>query len=389
MHITDVFGLETVWNVLRFWRTIKNDNPRVRPTPITELTPNIFASQVRRNDDRQVRKTALVHRAPTIVRIAKENLGYHSGMCENDSSVRSIRATRDFGPAEWGLSSLLALTWGSSFLLIAVAIDHFDPSLVPFGRSLAGAVALACIRGSREAIPRGHWPRIAVLGLVWMALPFWLFPLAERTVTSGIAGMMNGGLPVVTALVTALWVRRVPSKQRVLAIVIGFVGIATIAAPAIQSESQSGESVADFRGIALLLAAVMCYAVATNIARPLQAEFAPARLLLRVQFAAALWSLPLAIFGLNDSTFSLSSFVALVVLGVIGTGLAFVAFGVLLERTGITRAMIPTYFTPVVGLVLGALFRDEHIAALSVVGMLIVILSAWMTSKPDDRDVLI
>jgi drug/metabolite transporter (DMT)-like permease len=139
----------------------------------------------------------------------------------------------------------------------------------------------------------------------------------------------------------------------------------------------------------LLLAAVICYAVATNIARPLQAEFAPARLLVRVQFAAALWSLPLAVFGLRGSTFALSSLAALVVLGVVGTGLAFVAFGVLLERTGITRAMIPTYFTPVVGLVLGALFRDEHIAALSVVGMLIVILSAWMTSKPDGRDVML
>ena len=137
-----------------------------------------------------------------------------------------------FGIAEWGLSSVLSLTWGSSFLLIAVVIDHFHPSMVPFGRSLAGAAALACFRGSREPIPARHWPRIAVLGLVWMALPFWLFPLAEQTVTSGVAGMMNGGLPVVTALITALWVRRVPSRKRMFAIVLGFAGIAIIAAPA-------------------------------------------------------------------------------------------------------------------------------------------------------------
>jgi len=294
-----------------------------------------------------------------------------------------------FGAAEWGLSSVLSLTWGSSFLLIAVAIDHFHPSVVPFGRSLAGAAALACIRGSREPIPARHWPRIAVLGLVWMALPFWLFPLAERTVTSGIAGMMNGGLPVVTALITALWVRRLPSKKRVFAIVLGFAGIAIIAAPAVREESQSGQAVADVRGILYLLAAVVCYAVATNIARPLQAQFAPVRLLVRVQLAASLWSLPVALAGIGDSVFSLSSMAALVTLGVVGTGLAFVAFGVLLERTGITRAMIPTYFTPVVGLILGAVFRDEHIAMLSVVGMAVVILSAWMTSKPDERDVML
>jgi drug/metabolite transporter (DMT)-like permease len=102
-----------------------------------------------------------------------------------------------------------------------------------------------------------------------------------------------------------------------------------------------------------------------------------------------LWSLPVALTGIDDSDFSISSLAALVTLGVVGTGLAFVAFGMLLERTGITRAMIPTYFTPVVGLILGAVFRDEHIAAFSVVGMLTVILSAWMTSRPDERDVML
>jgi len=298
-------------------------------------------------------------------------------------------STTKFRPAEWGLSSLLSLTWGSSFLLIAVVIDHFDPSVVPFGRSLAGAAALACFRGARESIPARHWPRIAVLGLVWMALPFWLFPLAEQTVTSGVAGMMNGGLPVVTALITAIWVRRLPSRKRVFAIILGFIGIAIIAAPAVREESQSGKPVADLRGVLFLLAAVGCYAVATNIARPLQAQFAPARLLVRVQLAATLWSLPVAMAGINESVFSISSLAALVTLGIVGTGLAFVAFGMLLERTGITRAMIPTYFTPVVGLLLGAVFRDEHIAMLSVVGMAVVIFSAWMTSKPDERDVML
>jgi drug/metabolite transporter (DMT)-like permease len=73
----------------------------------------------------------------------------------------------------------------------------------------------------------------------------------------------------------------------------------------------------------------------------------------------------------------------------VGTGVAFVVFGTLLERTGITRAMIPTYFTPIVGLALGAVFNNENIALLSVVGMCIVIVSAWMTSKPDERDVML
>ena len=303
--------------------------------------------------------------------------------------MRGQSVTHRFGPAEWSLSALLSLTWGSSFLLIAIAIEHLDPIVVPFGRALAGAATLAMFPGARQPVPRREWPRIAVLGLVWMALPFWLFPLAEQTVASSVAGMINGGLPVVMACVTAVWVRRMPSERRIVAIVVGFLGIMVIALPAIRADSAGGESIADVVGIVYLFVAVSCYAIGANVARPLQAVYAPARLLMRVQLAAALWTLPLALRGAGASNFTVPSIAAVVVLGVVGTGIAFVVFGTLLERTGITRAMIPTYFTPVVGLALGAMFRDERIAPVSVLGMCIVIFSAWMTSKPDTRDVML
>jgi drug/metabolite transporter (DMT)-like permease len=301
--------------------------------------------------------------------------------------TREQLAVSRFGAAEWSLSALLAVTWGSSFLLIDLAIDHLDAGVVPFGRSLAGAMALAFFPGARNAIPRSDWPRVAVLGLVWMAMPFWLFPLAEKTVASSVAGMMNGGLPVVMAAVTAVWVRRMPSTQRIGAIVLGFVGIVVVAWPAIRTDSTGGTAVADLRGILFLAGALLCYALGANVARPLQAKYSPARLLMRVQIAAALWTLPFAADGARNSDFAWSSMLAVVALGVVGTGIAFVAFGTLLERTGLTRAMIPIYFTPIVGLGLGTLFNDETIANASVVGMLIVIASAWLTSKPDDRDV--
>ena len=302
-------------------------------------------------------------------------------------SNHSLRTT--FQTRDWQLSLLLSLTWGSSFLLIAISIEHFDPAVISFGRSLTGALALWFFRGARQPVKLIHWPRIALLGLIWMAIPFWLFPLAEQSVTSGIAGMINGGLPVVMALVTAMWVRRVPSGQRVAAISLGFVGIVVIALPAIRAESASGASVADTRGVLYLLAAVSCYALGANIARPLQAHFSPTRLLMRVQIAATLWTLPFTAMHFEESEFTVAAIAAVVILGVVCTGIAFVAFGTLLERTGITRAMIPTYFTPIVGLVLGAVFRNEHIAAVSVIGMCIVIGSAWMTSRPDERDVML
>ena len=251
---------------------------------------------------------------------------------------------------------------------------------------------------------------------------------------------MNGGLPVVMAAVTALWVRRVPSVSRISAIVLGFVGIVVVAWPALRTDTTRGATIADLRGVLLLAAALLLYALGANLARPLQAQYSPARLLMRVQIAATLWTLPFAADGASSSDFAWSSVLAMVALGanlarplqvqysparlsmrvqiaatlwtlpfaadgasssdfawssvlavgalgVVDTGIAFVVFGTLLERTGLIRAMIPTYFTPIVGLVLGTLFNDETIALVSVAGMLVVIASAWMTSKPDERNV--
>jgi drug/metabolite transporter (DMT)-like permease len=159
-----------------------------------------------------------------------------------------------FTPLDWLLSIGMALTWGSSFLLIKIAIRHFDSSVIPLGRTAFGAAALLLIPSARKHIAREHWPRLLALGFVWMAFPFLLYPLAEESVSSAITGMMNGGLPVVVTVVTAIWIRNVPSPRRILAVLVGFSGIAMIAVPSIREGST-----ADAKGISLLLLALLSY----------------------------------------------------------------------------------------------------------------------------------
>ncbi|GBL20381.1 uncharacterized transporter AF_0266 [Acidimicrobiaceae bacterium] len=283
-----------------------------------------------------------------------------------------------FGVTDWLLSLGMALTWGSSFLLIDIIIRFAPATFVPFGRSFFGMVALFFVPGSRNKIAPEHRRKIWVLGLIWMALPFFLFPIAERTVASSIAGMMNGALPIVVIVVTSFWIRTKPSGQRLIAVLVGFLGIVLIAVPSINDGSS-----ADIKGIFYLLAALICYAVALNMARPLQAIYSPATLMLRVVSISTLLSAPLGLFALRSTTFTVSLFAATVVLGALGSGIAFLLFGTLLKRTGTVRAMIPTYFTPIVGTFLGVLFNDEKVLALSLVGMLIVIFGAWLTSRPE------
>lgn len=142
-----------------------------------------------------------------------------------------------FGPTEWVLSVGLALTWGSSFLLINLSIQHFDSTVVPFARTAFGALALAFLPGARQKIARRDWPLVWFLGVVWMAVPFLLYPIAEHTVSSSVTGMLNGGLPVVVAVVTAIWIRSLPSAQRMFAVAVGCAGIVLIALPSIAEGS--------------------------------------------------------------------------------------------------------------------------------------------------------
>ena len=283
-----------------------------------------------------------------------------------------------FGVIEWLLALGMAITWGSSFLLIDIIIRDAPTTFVPFGRSFFGMLALFFVPGSRNKIDQKHWSRLIILGFIWMAMPFFLFPLAEKTVASSIAGMMNGALPVVVAVITAIWMRMAPSIQRTIAVAVGFIGIALIAAPSIREGSS-----ADLNGIIYLCLALLCYAVGLNIARPLQAIYSPATLMLRVVAISTLISSPLGLVAMTDTIFTLNMIGATVILGALGSGIAFLLFGTLLKRTGPVRAMIPTYFTPIVGTFLGVLFNDEKILMLSIVGMLIVIIGAWLTSRPE------
>jgi drug/metabolite transporter (DMT)-like permease len=293
-------------------------------------------------------------------------------------SGTGVDSDLQFGWFEWLLALGMALTWGSSFLLIDIIIRDAPATFVPFGRSFFGMLALFFVPGSRNKIDQKHWSRLIILGFIWMAMPFFLFPLAEKTVASSIAGMMNGALPVVVAVITAIWVRKTPSIQRTIAVTVGFIGIALIAAPSIREGSS-----ADLNGIIYLCLALLCYAVGLNIARPLQAIYSPATLMLRVVAISTLISSPLGLVAMTDTTFTLNMIGATVILGALGSGIAFLLFGTLLKRTGPVRAMIPTYFTPIVGTFLGVLFNDEKILMLSIVGMLIVIVGAWLTSRPE------
>lgn len=282
-------------------------------------------------------------------------------------------STRSFGAAEWGLLLGISLIWGGSFLFMAIGLEAFAPGLVTWLRVGLGALTLAAIPAARRPIAPDDRARLVALSFLWVAIPFTLFPLAQRSLDSGVAGMLNGATPLFAAAVGFALHRRIPGRPVLVGLLVGFAGVVAISLP----QGARGA----LSGALLVLAATLCYGFALNIAEPLQLRYGSLVVMGRMLALAAVWTAPLGIAALGESTFRWGPFTAVAVAGVAGTGLAFVMMGSLVGRAGPTRASFTTYVIPAVAILLGALVRHEPVNAVSVVGIVLVVAGALLASR--------
>lgn len=281
-----------------------------------------------------------------------------------------------FAPIDWGLVALSSVIWGASFLLIAEGLETMKPGVVAWLRIAFGFAALAAIPATRRTrIDRADLPRIVVLAVVWLAIPMTLFPVAEQWVSSSVAGMLNGALPLFSAPISAFFLRRAPGRNQLLGIAVGFVGVVAISLPSMQGGSKTA------LGASLVIVAMVSYGFAGNLMVPLQQRYGAIGVIWRVQMVALVLTLPYALVGVGDSSLAWKPIGAVFILGALGTGVAFVAAGTLMGRVGATRGAIVAYLIPVVALILGVLLRDEHVEAIAVGGLGLVLVGAYLTSR--------
>lgn len=280
-----------------------------------------------------------------------------------------------FAPIDWLLLAGIALTWGSSFVLIEEALEVFEPALITLIRILFGALTVVWVRAARKPVDRSDWGAIALVGVLWMSIPFLLFPVAQQWIESSLAGMINGAVPLVAALVATVASRKLPGPSQAVGLIVGFAGVVAVGWPAVQG----AESTAT--GALLVLLATACYGVALNVVAPLQRKYGAMPVLLRVQAVAIALTLVPGLIAATDSEFSWTALAALVPLGCLGTGVAFLAMSTLVGRVGASRGSVTIYFVPVVAIVLGVVVRSESIAVISLVGTALVLVGAYLTSR--------
>jgi drug/metabolite transporter (DMT)-like permease len=280
-----------------------------------------------------------------------------------------------FGATEWLLLASVAMIWGSSFLFIDIGLEALRPGVIALSRVALGVAALSLFPAARRPIGREDRTRVAFLGVIWAGLPLLLFPLAQQWIDSSVAGMLNGAVPLAGAAWAVLLLRRPLPRTHAVGLSVGFAGVLAISWPELQG------SRATMLGTSLVVLAVICYGLAVNLAVPLQQRHGALPVLLRAQLAALVLLLPFGLWGLRGSHFAWGPALAMLPLGILGTGLAFVLMTTLVGRVGGPRGAVATYFIPVVAIVLGVLLLDERVAAAAVAGTALVVGGAWLTSR--------
>jgi drug/metabolite transporter (DMT)-like permease len=276
---------------------------------------------------------------------------------------------------DWLLLVLPGLIWGASFLFIAEGLEAMAPNGVTFTRIAIGFTTLALVPAARRPILRSDWWPTVALGVLWFAFPLSMFPFAEQHVSSALAGMLNGATPLFAAAVASLIARQLPGRLVVVGLVVGFAGTLVTAVPGPLATSASPHQML---GVGLILAALVSYGFAINLARPLQQRNEALPVIWRSLGVAVLLTAPLGAPALIHAHWSWRSLTSMLLLGAFGTAIAHVMAATAAGRMGATRASATTFLMPVVALVLGMTIRGEQVRLVSVAGAAVCLTGAWI-----------
>ncbi|MFC0706933.1 DMT family transporter [Cellulomonas uda] len=271
----------------------------------------------------------------------------------------------------------LALIWGSSFLLIKVALEGLAPVQVALTRTVLGALALVVVAlATRSSWPRDPrtWGHLVALGLLLCVLPFIAFAWAGQHLASGLSSIFNATTPLMTAAAAAalLPAERLTARQRV-GLALGIVGVVVIVGPwTYVSDLAASAPVA---AVLACLGATACYGLGMTYLRrfvtPLHLP-APTVAAGQVGTAAVVMLLLAPVVAREPVTLSTSVVLSVVALGVLGTGIAYVWNTQVVAAWGAQRASTVTYLTPVAGVGLGMAVLGEHLAWHEPVGGVLV-----------------
>lgn len=283
-----------------------------------------------------------------------------------------------------GLLLFLAagFAWGIPYFFIRIAVEDFSTPTIVFARVLIGALVLIPLAISQKAILPAlkAWPWVLAFALIEMVVPWFLITEAERSISSGLAGLLIATVPFFAVLIAFVFMgdRSVFHPKTVLGLIVGFIGVFLL----VGIDSFAGHI--DPLQVGMVVLAAIGYAIAPAMASvklkdvPTSGVIGLSMAIVAVVYA---WPMSLNLPAEIAAEPALESWVALGVLGVVCSALAFVIFFRLILEIGSARATLITYVNTAVALALGVLFLGEPLTAGIAIGFPLVLVGSWFASR--------
>ena len=283
----------------------------------------------------------------------------------------------------------LGTVWGCSFIFIELGLEFLTPFGVAFIRCALGAITLLIFTKIRKVdLPKDRkiWQKLWVVAMLLNVIPGVLFAFAQQYVTSVLASIINAGTPLMTLVFMLIVFREEKLKpEQIIGLIIGALGVLTVVG--VWKDLGDNQLV----GVVALLIAISCYGASypysTRNVIPLKLK--PEALATGQLIMAAVTLLPFFIInGVSTDIYRLQSVIAMLCLGIFGSGFAYIWNFAITAAAGSAIASTVTYLTPVVAVIVGFLYLGEVIVWHEIVGALIVIVGALLSQGRLNRLVM-
>ena len=276
---------------------------------------------------------------------------------------------------------LLAAIWGASFLFMRLAAAELGP--LP---TAALRVAIASLFLLPILLVKGHWPAlrqhwrpVLFAGILNSGIPFALYAFAVLHISTGLSSILNATVPLFGALVAWLWLSDKPGWSRSVGLAIGFGGVVLLAGGQ-ASFKPNASGVAPAWAVLACLAATTCYALAASFTKKHMPSMPPLVAATGSQIGATLALALPALWFRPDHMPSASAWGALLVVGVLCTGVAYVLYFRLIDRAGPAKALTVTFLIPVFAIAYGVLLLDEHVTSWMLICGGVILLGTALSS---------